>query len=86
MERSWMLEGDGAFPRQAVHGGKDLGPGIAGQQGGEFIQRAGAEQIELLVNGRFDRICLCHIVLPHDQKRVMKSVRLSRAMVWLNGL
>ena len=50
-----MLEGDGAFPRQPVHGGKDLGPGITGQKGGEFIKRAGAGPSELLVDRRFDQ-------------------------------
>src|SRR5713101_4159089 len=63
-EWSWMFEGDGAFPRQPVHGGKDLGPGITGQQGGEFIQRAVADPSELLVDCRFDQKFLCHIVLP----------------------
>jgi hypothetical protein len=74
-----MFEGDGAFPRQPVHGSKDLGPGIIGQQGGEFIKRAGAGPSELLVDRRFDQKSLCHIVPPHAKKRVMKSVRLSRA-------
>jgi len=54
-EWSWMFEGDGAFPRQPVHGGKDLGPGITGQLGSEFIQRAGAGPSELLVDCRFDQ-------------------------------
>lgn len=80
-----MFEGDGAFPRQPVHGGKDLGPGITGQQGGEFIKRAGAGPSELLVDGRFDRKCLCHIAPPHAKKRMMKSLRLSHATAWLNG-
>lgn len=86
VERSWMSEADGAFPRQPVHGGKDLGPGITGQQSGEFIQRAGADPSELLVDGRFERVYLCHIVLPLIRKWVMKSVHLSRTTVWLiNG-
>ena len=85
-ERSCMFEGDGAFPRQPVHRSEDLTPGITGQQVGEFIQRAGADQGELLLDGRFDRKCLRHIVLPQDKKHVMKSVRLSRTTVWLiNG-
>jgi len=35
-EWSWMFECHGTFSGQPVHGGKDLGPGIAGQQGSEF--------------------------------------------------
>jgi hypothetical protein len=31
-ERTWMIEGDRAFPRKPIHGDKDLGPGIIGQQ------------------------------------------------------
>jgi hypothetical protein len=71
-----MFEGDGAFPRQPVHGGKDLGPGIIGQQGGEFIKRAGAGPSELLVDRRFDQKFLCHIV-PSLTPRNVKSLRLS---------
>ena len=63
-----MFEGDGAFPRQPVHGGKDLGPGITGQQGSEFIQRAGAGPSELLVDGRFDQKFLCPISPPSRQE------------------
>ena len=63
-----MFEGDGAFPRQPVHGGKDLGPGITGQLGSEFIQRAGAGPSELLVDCRFDQKFLCHIVPPQRQE------------------
>lgn len=57
-KRSWMFEGHGTLPRQPVHGGKDLGPGIAWQQVGKFIQRAGADLSELLVDRRFDHIYL----------------------------
>lgn len=52
-----------AFPRQPVHGGKDSSTEIALQQGDEFIQRAGDNPSEVLVDGRFERIGLCHIVL-----------------------
>jgi len=55
-----MCEGHGTLPRQPVHSGKDLGPGVAWQQGGEFIQRAGAGPSELLLDGRVDRVSLCH--------------------------
>jgi len=71
-----MFEGDGAFPRQSVHGGKDLGPGITGQKGGEFIKRAGAGPSELLVDRRFDQKFLCHIVPPDAKRReVIAPVR-----------
>ena len=62
-ERGGMFKGEGAFPRQPIHSGKDLCPGITGQQGCEFIQRAGADPSELLVDDRFDRTYLYHIVL-----------------------
>ena len=74
-----MFEGDGAFPRQSVHGGKDLGPGITGQKGGEFIKRAGAGPSELLVDRRFDQKFLYHIVPLHAKKRMLKPLRLSHA-------
>ena len=78
-----MFEGDGAFPRQPVHGGKDLAPGIVWHQGGEFIQRAGAGPCELLLDGRFDHnACAISSSLP-DKKRMMTSVLLSRTTVWL---
>lgn len=66
-ERSRMFEGDGAFPRQPIYGGKDLGPGIARQQDGQFLQRTGPDPGELLLNGRFKRVSLCH-VMPHKKR------------------
>lgn len=61
-----MFEGDVAFPRQPIHGGEDLGPGIAGQQGHEFVQRTGADPNEFLTDGRFKRVSLNHRVLPRN--------------------
>jgi len=80
-----MCEGDGAFPRQPVQGGKDQSPAIAGQEGGKFIQRAGSGPSELMVDGRFDRLCQCQTVLPPDNQWVMKCVCLSRARLWFHG-
>ena len=42
-KRILKVEGDGAFPHEPVHGGKDLGLGIHGQQGSKFTQRACAD-------------------------------------------
>ena len=69
-----MFEGDGAFPRQPVRGGKDLGPGIVGQQGHEFIQRTRTDPHELLVDGRFERRCVSHIVLLMAKTGVLKHL------------
>ena len=78
-----MFEGDGAFPRQPVHGGKDLGPGITGQKGGEIIKRAGAGPSELLVDRRFDQKFLCHIVSPDAKKReIIVPVRRNGVAQW----
>ncbi|HKO31067.1 MAG TPA: hypothetical protein VJU54_08000 [Nitrospiraceae bacterium] len=62
--RTWMFDGDGAIPREPLYGVKDLNPGIIRQLGGESIHRAGAEQSESLADGRFNRVCLLHTVLP----------------------
>ena len=62
-----MCEGDGTAPRQPVHGGKYLSPGVAWQQGGEFIQRTGVDLSQLPMDFRFEQICLRH-VLHHDRK------------------
>ncbi|HSL02654.1 MAG TPA: hypothetical protein VK901_03830 [Nitrospiraceae bacterium] len=51
----------------------DLGPGVAWQQGGEFIQRTGADLSELPMDGRFNHIGLRYKFLQ-DRKWIEESL------------
>lgn len=78
-----MCEGHGTAPRESVYGGKDLSPGIAWQQGGEFVQRTDVDLSELPMNSRFDRIGLQHIFF-HDRKENDEPLRIVPVRLSLN--